>query len=166
MSEFTGFSEAAKLYADKLAIVTAMKELFEREITEYLDALADAVRDQLETSDFRDESKPSYRYWWIGKDMTSPRKYSAICFRKLTPSILTDKLLHLQVEAPAQPAERVAQLKQLASHPNLPFLQPSKNGWSSVDAIIKCDDADLIESPARDIAAFLKELSRIDAVYS
>ncbi len=164
MSEFTGFSEAAKLYADNLAIVTAMKDVFEQEISRYLDVLVNAIRDQLDTSYFRDELKTSYRYWWIGKDDEASAEYTRIWLPARPPEILTEGILRLHVQAPPTDADRVSLAKQLLANQELRFLQASKTAYSHVDAVIKCEEADMIESPAANIATLLHELAQIDGM--
>ncbi|MCB9925587.1 MAG: hypothetical protein H6822_25780 [Planctomycetaceae bacterium] len=164
MSEFNGFSDAAKLYAKNLAIVTAMKEVFEQEITRYLDVLVEAVRDQLDTSYFRDEVKTSYRYWWIGKEDESSDKYTRIWFPARMPEILTSRVLRLHIQAPPTNTERVTMVKQLLARQGLDFLKSSKTPYAHADAIIKCEEADMIESPAANVATLLQELACIDGM--
>jgi hypothetical protein len=164
MSEFPGFSEAAQLYAENLSIVTAMKEVFDQEIEQYLNHLADAVREQLETSDFQDQTKATYRYWWIGTDGEASDKYTRIWFPARPSDVLTENQLRLHVQVPSQSPERVAKAKQLPAREEFKFVMSSRTAYANVDAVIQCDEADFIETPARQIAALLTELGHIDGM--
>ena len=156
MSDFSGFSDAARLYAENVKLVSAMQEIFEREVNHLLDVLAERIQRLVHPSPLQDQKTPGYRYWWIGQRPGESReRHPRIWFVPKSPEIVTEGRLILQVNASESVLEVVAAIKQIASNPDFSdFCSQAKSRWSLVQAAVKVmssDDIDLVwpaESPS------------------
>jgi hypothetical protein len=163
VSEFKGFSEAAQLYVKNLNIVNAMKEVFERDIVSYLDALADSIRDRLDTGSLNDQITSGYRRWWIGKEGESCDKQLRVWFRSKPIEVLAEDKLVLNVYAQDPIPERLAMITRIPELDEFrSFCRLGRDRWTLVEACIKCDASDLVSGPSSQIAELLCELHRID----
>ena len=166
MSEFKGFSEAAQLYVKNVNIVNAMKDVFERDVVSYLDALADSIRDRLDTGSLNDQLTSGYRRWWIGEEGESCDKQLRAWFRSKPLDVLAEDKLVLNVYAPDPIPEKLAMITRIPEQDEFrAFCRLGRDRSTLVEAEIRFDPSDLVTGPSSQIADLLCELHRIDGSF-
>ncbi len=104
MTEFSGFTESAKLFAENAEIVRAMQEGFEREEGQFLSAIEQRVRDRLgdRPSGSLFQVKPTsgiYRTWWLGDEAESFKPYPRMFVRTGMPEVVLPGKLVVYVQS-------------------------------------------------------------------
>ncbi len=165
MSEFRSFSEAAVLYAQNVRLIAEMQSIFEREVNQRLDLLAEGIREYLpESARFRDQTTSLYRYWWVGPEEESRDKHARIWFLPKNAEIVTDGRLTLNVYVPDTLPGIAAAVKQSLRQPPFDaYCREPKSRWSLVVAEVQISSADDIDVSTRRIADLLNKLESIEA---
>lgn len=162
MSNFEEFSEAALLYAENAPTVEAVRKMFEQELSDYLDVLADAVREELLPLPFQQETQVRYRYWWIGPPGSGRNDHLRFWFHCNKPEIVIPGTLELFAYKENLTDEIKNRIAALAHQsPTNEYCQPGK-GWSFLNVQIGIDDSDRFIQPARQIAEVMRHLHEID----
>lgn len=165
MSEFSGFTEAARLFAENMHVVTAMQEVFEREVNQLLNVLAEKITRLVHPLLFWDQKTPIYRYWWIGPHGKSRDKHARIWFRTSRPEIVTDSKLILQVYGPESAISLATRIRQIHGDARfLDFCSPPKSSWSFLQVELEIGSGSAIEQAAFRVSELLQELHRIEKV--
>lgn len=94
MTEFTGFSVAAKLYAENIALVREMERTYKEEVEACLKSLEVALELVVAPQKLNSHSTPSgYRYWWLGD---RSRDAAHLSFNRWDPDDLNPVRLSLR----------------------------------------------------------------------
>lgn len=162
MNEFEQFSKAAMLYAENAPTVEAVRKIFEQELNAYLDALADAVREEVLPLTFAEERTGKYRYWCISEPGSSRKDQCRFWFTSTKPDIVIPGKLTLCAYRENMPADLKIKIANLADNsPIRDYCRPGKS-YSYLNVEISIDPADRIHQPAKVIAEALRQIHKID----
>lgn len=154
------FSEAAKLYAEKIDLVQAMEEEFRKGINEFAAAVEETVRDRVKGQDlnliFCSQQTTVYTYWWLASDEERKKDdHIQIWFATRQPEIITSRKLVVKVGSNKATPEVAAALKtawkdQLIESFARASSKPN-DAWWMFEAVIDFDCQEPIEEVANQV---------------
>lgn len=121
MSDFQGFSEAARLYAESVPVIEAMRQAMEDSIVAFGGALVSQVRKLIHPRPLGEDvwkgRVEQWHQWWIEGPWKEDRVW--ITFKRNTPRIVHPGELQFFVAFPPETAtdERKARILALAEEP-------------------------------------------------
>lgn len=119
--QFQKFSDAAKLYAEHIAVIKKMSELFQADVTAFLDALRDRVQSQLPQAKVEEKITKTCREWWIkDADAKNHEDVPHIFILTQEPEIVVPGILGLKVYANGILTPYHQRLKEMISEIQLP----------------------------------------------
>lgn len=157
MTIFTGFDEAARLYADNYAVVKEMEKAYRENVTCCLSALEDAVKRCLEPVSFRMYSTSAYRYWCSGEGGHRHRPY--LWFAHNDPSFIDHRGISLLAVAPdCASVRQVEALRGLVLGADLDQGRRT-GGFELFDFVVDFNGDNFVEVAAKQIAVILTAMA-------
>lgn len=173
MSDFQGFSEAARLYAENVEVVRAMAAEFRRDETRYLDAVADQIRLKIapafDQNLFHEKPTPGYRTWWIGDTTDEFKPFPRQYVKTDSPEVVSSGkvVVHVQtgVDKPAELKARVANLRDHQPLKELAQPKKSQDKWDLFTYEVAIGEGDPVEKLAAPLAMMAIELFTIFQIW-
>ncbi len=156
MSSFQAFGEAARLYAENVNVVTAMRKAMETDLLEFVNYLREEVEQLIQPSELHENMTPKWCTWYLeeGKPWVG--------FEHLSPSIVVPGELKLYVNAPKnRTPKQKARILALARLQELEQLgvKQSKDGLSLLTTIINYSTGNPIPVVSPVIATLLPKIT-------
>jgi hypothetical protein len=121
---FEGFSKAAKLYAEYAEVVDEMREQFESNISDFLDALRDRLSSEIREGRLKEERGSDGCSWWIESN-AGEDDVAYVWFRTNAPDTVSPGSLEFRVYADEASDDDRRQLATLLGDPNRHWPQPA-----------------------------------------
>jgi hypothetical protein len=160
MGEFTGFDEAARLYAQYWAVVDSMYKAFEQNVDGFLDAIRDQIGQLIAPAHLQERQTPGYRYWGIAKDDMDKDAYPQLWLSTREAKIVLPGELRMTAVAPRAEAQELRRLADVATQHNLSSYCKSAGGgrWSLFYVLVSYPQQDPATHAAKPIADVLLAL--------
>jgi hypothetical protein len=161
MSDFKGFSEAARLYAENAAVVEAMHRAFTESVRQFLDYLSGEVNRLLAPERLSESAKGKYRYWRIGEAHSDSNREPCFFFNQDLPDLIVPGELWFGVGADQVTEDQLTRMHALADDPDLkPYVEGhSRYKWNVLSGKVPYPRDNPVEVVAPVLATILRKVT-------
>ena len=164
MRTFSGFGEAAKLYAENVTVVEAMRDAMEADLNAFADALVEAVREAVRPLEFGHQVVTHTGAWqqmWAFVPEENEDDLPWITFKRQSARFISPGEFRGYLMIPDKddgPMKK--QLIELVERPDLSRFgwQKTKDGWAVRTLIIPFGSSDPIQAVTPAYAATLRAM--------
>jgi hypothetical protein len=165
MTGFTRFGEAARVYAENVALVEEMRDRMLSEIDAFLAAVKAGLRHEVgrKVSEHRGGTKWPYRIWWCRREGVERGEHARVWFYDTMPGIVVPGRLRVNVEGPGDDGRR-RRLRGVAADLELDADEGDEGAVFSFD--LEIPDADPVGRTVGELAPLFLALCRVEDGFS
>ena len=162
MSDSFQFSEAARLYVKYLAVVNEMRQLFESNVSAFLDAVRTRMQAKLDNGKIEESINGGYLSWWIeDEDTKNEDEVPYIWLERKNADIIGLGVLTVIADIGEATEVEKQQLSARKSSLNLP-MQCKVFDRRLFGVTITYGDGDPVEAAAEPILSILVALHQVE----
>lgn len=159
---FSGFSEAARLFAQYYTVVEKMRKEFDQNVDAFLDALHGQLKVQLGERLQQRITQDRSRYWWLAEASENKDAHVQLWIVCDAPEIVQPGKLKLTAVAPfaSKDQSTLSRFARIAKEaPLSSYCRPASGGpWSLFTVELSYQSSDPVDGLARPIADVLIRL--------